>query len=646
MKNTYKTKHGNPEGLALYSFQGLAMIRKKIEKLLIIIQFVLSFTLPAFAVSDAPDPVALDQERQIKEDSERQAQSICDSIMGKGQSSVLVSVELGLESVRKGGSALNQKMDKKSGTGDENYLLPWVPAPKSVTKEEVPKDANIETQAAQQSTVDVKTVLKRFDITVVHDDTIPEERVNLAKETLRSAFDRYKGVMNIFFRATKYMKEIVNPKDVVKKNLWDSINLKNLLLLFVLMLAFMLLRFFFGPLADFMKSYIDGMREQSKSKVEMENKSESENESDANTEEEGNLEGGGEGELTQEQMEALQAEEELMKKFEPFKYVTDENIKQLAYLLHHEEPWVVAVVLSYLSSDHAFKVMEALPPDLQAKVALETAMYRQTSLEQVQTIDEDIKQKIDFVVGGLEKLVTILENSDRFSRDNILETLKNEKPAAYEKVREKILLFEDIVNFPKMAMQVLVRELKTEALARALKGVSPELQQKFFENMSQGAVTLLKEEMEYGRPVTDDQIEEERRKIIDLVKLMETEGKISVRQKGKISPLSGMDMAGRPEAPAANGAVVNPEAALESYNAALAASEQGNADEAIRLYLQSLQADPQMTAAHQGLANTYYASGRYQEALAEYDQVLQLEPNEELRSWVEELRASVTANAA
>jgi hypothetical protein len=33
VKNTYKTKHGNPEGLALYSFQGLAMIRKKIEKL-------------------------------------------------------------------------------------------------------------------------------------------------------------------------------------------------------------------------------------------------------------------------------------------------------------------------------------------------------------------------------------------------------------------------------------------------------------------------------------------------------------------------------------------------------------------------------------------------------------------------------------
>src|SRR5947209_7075980 len=117
----------------------------------------------AWAETDAPDPVALDQERRLKDDSEKQAQAICDSILGKGRSSVLVNVELGLESVRKGGSAVNQKRDAKSGLADDNYLLPWVPAPKSVTKEETPKDLSVENQAAQQATVDVKTVLKRFD---------------------------------------------------------------------------------------------------------------------------------------------------------------------------------------------------------------------------------------------------------------------------------------------------------------------------------------------------------------------------------------------------------------------------------------------------------------------------------------------------
>lgn len=571
------------------------------------------------AESEAPDPMVLEQERRLKEDTERQAQSICDSIMGKGRSSVLVNVELGLESVRKGGSALNQKRDNKSGLGDENFLLPWVPAPKSVTKEETPKDASVETQAAQQASVDVKTVLRRFDITVVHDQNVPKERVVATEETLKSTFDRYKDVLKIFLRPTAFISEISDSKDVVKKNIIDSLNLKTILLLFLLMLAFMLLRFFFGPVADFLKNYVEGMREQSKSKVEMENKSQTENESETDAEQEGNesLEG---GQLTPEELEALQAEEEAMKKFEPFKYVNDENIKQLAYLLHHEEPWVVALVISYLTAEHAYKVMEALPADLQAKVALETAMYRQTSLDQVKAIDEDIKQKIDFVVGGLEKLVVILESSDRVSRDNILEYLKNEKPGVFERVREHILLFEDIVNFPKVALQVVVRELKNEQLAQALRGASPELQQKFFENMSQGAITLLKEEMEYGRPVTDEQIEEERKKIVDLIKAMEKDGKISFRHKGKISSLGAEELSTRSFQ---NGETVDEIAQLE----------------------QQAQADPSPIT-YKALADGYYGQARYQEALQAYETVLQLEPNAELQAWVNELRASLSAQAA
>ena len=337
--------------------------------------------------------------------------------------------------------------------------------------------------------------------------------------------------------------------------------------------------------------------------------------------------------MTPEELAALDAqlaEEEAMKKFVPFTYVTDENIKQLAYLLHHEEPWIVAMVISYLSPEHSFKVMEALPPDLQAKVALETALYRQTSLEQVQAIDEDIKQKIDFVVGGMEKLVVILESSDRMSRDNILEYLKNEKPAVYDRVRERILLFEDIVNFPKLAMQILVRELKTEQLGRALRNVSPELQQKFFENMSQGAVTLLKEEMEFGRQVTDDQIEEERAQ--DSRSRSRSDGNRredrvpSKRQKrrqqfgierGLERPERGREFAKTGVEPAEGPGGRRRKPTRRVW---LPAQEQGNAEEALRQFELSVMLDELARPPVQNaLANAYYAAGRYQEPLASFD---------------------------
>ena len=55
----------------------------------------------------------------------------------------------------------------------------------------------------------------------------------------------------------------------------------------------------------------------------------------------GEGEGEGEGEKTEEE---LKAEEELMKKFEPFTYVSEQNLKGLAYLLRKEEPWIIALV--------------------------------------------------------------------------------------------------------------------------------------------------------------------------------------------------------------------------------------------------------------------------------------------------------------
>ena len=75
-------------------------------------------------------------------------------------------------------------------------------------------------------------------------------------------------------------------------------------------------------------------------------------------------------------------------------------------------------------------------------------------------------------------------------------------------------------------------------LARALKTASPEMLNKFMSNMSQGGAALLKEEMEYGRPVSEDQIEQERQSIMTVVKRLEDEGKITVREKKKVSVLT------------------------------------------------------------------------------------------------------------
>ena len=137
---------------------------------------------------------------------------------------------------------------------------------------------------------------------------------------------------------------------------------------------------------------------------------------------------------------------------------------------------------------------------------------------------------MDFVVGGMERLTQMLDEADSQTRANILEYFKNEKPEVYQRVRKFILTFEDVVTFPDRDMQTIVRELKTEGMAKALQGASPEIVNKFLSNMSVGAASLLKESIEYAQGLTPAQVEEERSKIMDVVKDFEKNGKVNVRQ--------------------------------------------------------------------------------------------------------------------
>ena len=125
----------------------------------------------------------------------------------------------------------------------------------------------------------------------------------------------------------------------------------------------------------------------------------------------------------QKQEEAKEEEDESMKKFEPFTYLNEENLKRLIYLflLRKEDPWVIAVVLSYMKPDLSRQALSMLPVEMQSRVALEALTVRQATREQIDAIDKDIKENVDFVMGGIERLSKMLEDSDPGTRKNIIE---------------------------------------------------------------------------------------------------------------------------------------------------------------------------------------------------------------------------------
>jgi len=603
---------------------------------------------PAAAPTPSNDMLVLDQEAKFqKEKTEYLQENVLDKILGPGKAVVIVDVEMGLEAKAMTMDMAKSKNDKKKNENDDDkgpapaarVLVPGVPMPKSVVPMEEDRGGSSQESGGQMQSkrMEVHTTIKKLLVTVLYDKKVHADKLLAVKQAIMALL-KINETQMVFtptvFTETAW-QEVLSPKWILP-----------------LLLALWLMLFLWGPLRSFFKRLNSALEDKTQ-KIEQLQKIEQEEQSEEQAEEESEEDGendglGEDGEgLTQEELE-----EEAMKKFEPFNYVTEANLKGLAYLLRKEEPWIVALVLSYLKPEFSKGIFSSMPPELQARVAIETATIRQTSLEQVMSIDEYVKKKIDFVLGGVENLIKILNETDKTTRENILEYLRNDKPALYERVREEVILFEDVLKFPDTAIQGIVREVGTEQLSRALRGAPPDYMNKFFSNMSSGAAALLKESMDYGRPLTPDQIEEERKNLIDLVTKLDNEGKISVRKKMKGGILDGEEAADDSEplhlmstraTPKEEPAepVGDPQKAQEFLQAGAALYEQGQLAEAIQQFHFAIQAQNTFWQAYQYLGAAYTAQGMAPQAAGAYERMLELNPDPALKAWVTQWKASV-----
>lgn len=552
--------------------------------------------------------------------------NILDKIFGPNKSTVMIDITLGLRTTTTKQQASEKRIDAKRKLGETEYLLPGIPKPGSIAESAVPAESKGEASGTEVVGVKTEIVIEKQNVTVIYDERIKDEKVEIAREAIASALG-IRRPQDILFKKARFTTDIWN-------RFFENIILPKYFI--PLLLTLLLLLFLFGPIANFLKNYLKMLRERAPTEISIDSKLAREGETP-----EGELTGEkaaagvGMGGTVVGETESLEKEEKEESKYVPFSYVNDDNIKRLIYLIAKEKPEDIAIVLSYLKPEYVKQVIESFKPHLQAQVALALAQAREIPQEDVIRMDNYVKERIDFLVGGLHHLIELLQKVDKTTRDNILEYLKNEKPEIYNKVRPQIFLFEDILEIPDVTLQAIIRELKPENIARALKTAPQQLVEKFFRNMSEGAQALVKEEMEYGRPVTKEQIEEEQNKIIEVIKRLEREGKIYLKEREKTFLVDASEVV-----------VLKPRkledsAGYEYYVAGVELYQQGNYEEAFNYLSYAIQLDPQLFEAYQYLGNILYETGRYNEAIEYYKKAVELNPqDQEFAKWVEELEKS------
>lgn len=224
----------------------------------------------------------------------------------------------------------------------------------------------------------------------------------------------------------------------------------------------------------------------------------------------------------------------------PFDFIRRTDPAHLLNFIQQEHPQTVALILAYLEPNKASYILQNIPEELQSDVARRIATMDRTSPDVLREVERVLEKKLSSLssedytaAGGVESIVEILNLVDRSSEKTIIESLEEEDPDLAEEIKKRMFVFEDIVMLDDRAIQKVMREVDTQELAKALKAVDTEVQDKIFRNMSKRAAAMLKEDMEFMGPVRLKDVEESQQKIVSTIRRLEDSGEIVIARSGE-----------------------------------------------------------------------------------------------------------------
>lgn len=224
----------------------------------------------------------------------------------------------------------------------------------------------------------------------------------------------------------------------------------------------------------------------------------------------------------------------------PFDFIRRTDPKAISNFIVNEHPQTIALVMAYLNSEQASTLLQALEPEKQAEVARRLATLDHTSPDVIREIERVMEKNLAAILsqefstaGGVSALVEVLNRVDRATEKAILESLADRDPELAEQIKNLMFVFEDIVHLDDRSIQQVLREVDTKELSLALKGVSEEVAQKVYRNMSKRAASMLQEEMEFMGPVRLRDVESSQQRIVNIIRQLEDQGDIIIARGGE-----------------------------------------------------------------------------------------------------------------
>ena len=209
--------------------------------------------------------------------------------------------------------------------------------------------------------------------------------------------------------------------------------------------------------------------------------------------------------------------------------------KILNGFIQTEHPQTVAFLLTRMNPDQGAQVLQRMPEETQTDIILRNAHLNNVKGEVIDEVREVLRSQLrgtglseEEEVVGPKSAANILNFVDRTNEERIIAEVEEMFPDIAEQIRNLMFTFEDVKKIDDRGVQAVLKEVPRDQLVLALKTASPELKELLFRNVSQRAAAMIQEDLGALGPVKLKDVEKAQQGIVDIVRRLESEGKIVI----------------------------------------------------------------------------------------------------------------------
>jgi flagellar motor switch protein FliG len=207
----------------------------------------------------------------------------------------------------------------------------------------------------------------------------------------------------------------------------------------------------------------------------------------------------------------------------------------LVRLILDEHPQVIAALLLLIEPEPAAAVLAMLPLELQSLVVERVAKSGTISARAIATIDTLLTQRISaaygtaaLMIGGPREAANLINLAAGELRNTVLPAIAERDAPLAEKIEEQLFTFEMLFDLDPQAMGRLLRDVDSEKLVDALKGLKEPDRAPFFAAMSSRAADGVRDEIELRGRLAKSEVLAAQKAIVEIARGLADAGEIVI----------------------------------------------------------------------------------------------------------------------